>query len=152
MKINSDGDAFFMAVRMEKRAIRMYERMRELIDDSKTLDTLNELLKDEREHLVTFNSLLNESEAVSSFKALLDAQAEGILFAGGLTEAVRGGATKSREALIDYAIEQEKAAIEAYSGLAKKCEEEKSAKAFINVAEEEKRHLETLENMKAERL
>ncbi len=148
MNVTNDGDAFFMAVRMEKRAIRMYERMRELIEDPETLAAINKLLKDERDHLVTFNNLLNKSKAVSSLKNLLDAQADGILFAGGLTEAVRGGATQSRGALIDYAIEQEKAAIEAYEGFSEKCLDKESAGAFTNVAEEEKRHLKTLKEMK----
>ncbi|MDO5022448.1 MAG: ferritin family protein [Eubacteriales bacterium] len=147
MNITHDGDAFFVACGMERRAVRMYERMRDLIKNDLILETLNELLKDEREHLVIFNSFLNESEAVSSHMPLLDAQADGILFAGGLTEAVRSGAVESRKALIDYAIEQEKIAIETYESFAKKCNS-KAAQAFLQVADEEKRHLESLQNMR----
>jgi len=149
MKLNvkSAGDAFFVAMNMEKRAIRIYERMLEIVDDEGIKETINTILAEEREHLCTFCSWLDDSNGISENRRLLELQAEEILFPGGLMELVRKGGAESQEALIEYAAEQEILAMEYYEEFAKLCEGE-AKDAFLAIALEEKEHLDTLMAMK----
>lgn len=118
--IRNSAEALFMAVEMEKRAIRMYERMLLVVNDATSTQVIKHLLKDEIEHLERFQTQMS-SEAVSGEDAmLLSARANDILFAGGLTQAAREGAFNSPQSILKYAMEQEDTAVKTYLDLAKR--------------------------------
>ncbi|HHU01881.1 MAG TPA: DUF2202 domain-containing protein [Christensenellaceae bacterium] len=147
LKVQSAGDAFFVAINMEKRAIRMYERMLDIIKDEDILEVVKNILAEERQHLCTFSAWLDDSDGISENRQLLKLQAENIIFPGGLVELVRKGGAESQAELIKYAAEQEIFAMEHYEEFAKLCEGE-AKDAFLAIALEEKEHLDTLLNMK----
>lgn len=141
--IRNSAEALFMAVEMEKRAIRMYERMLLVVNDATSTQVIKHLLKDEIEHLERFQTQMS-SEAVSGEDAmLLSARANDILFAGGLTQAAREGAFDSPQSILKYAMEQEDTAVKTYLDLAKKSTG--AAKmTFQDISSEEKDHFDAL--------
>lgn len=146
MKVNNQYEALFIAAEMEKRAIRMYERMALLFEDEGTRTMLKHLLRDEENHLRSFSLWLDGHVPAAENALILSAEAAGILFRGGLTEALRHGAASSANAVRLYAIEQEEIAVRAYRAFAAQCEGDAKA-AFLSIAEEENRHLAELQAM-----
>lgn len=146
MKVNSQIEAFFVASEMEKRAIRMYERMGILFEEKETQAMLQKLLNDEQTHLRCFTDWLDGQAPQSENALILSAEASGILFPGGLTEALRHGAASSAEAVRLYAIEQEDIAVRTYRLFAEQCTGE-ARQAFLAIADEESRHLDALKEM-----
>ncbi len=146
MKVNNPAEAFFIAAEMEKRAIRMYERMSLLFEEKETQAMLKKLLKDEETHLNRFAAWLDGSAPMRENALILSAEASGILFPGGLTEALRHGAASSAEAVRLYAVEQEEIAVSTYRLFAAQCEGE-AKQAFLAIADEESRHKDTLLQM-----
>ena len=143
MKVNNPTEAFFIAAEMERRAIRMYELMDLLVDQDETRNMLRDLLKDERTHLERFTSWLNGQIPACEDALILSAEAAGILFPGGLTEALRHSAAGSAEAMRLYAIEQEKVAVNTYLLFASQCTGD-AKQAFLCIADEEQQHLNDL--------
>ncbi len=146
LEIQSAQEALFIACEMEKRAIRMYERMLMLFGDSGREQVLKQLLRDEQNHLNCFTNLRGEDALSGEETLLLSAQASGILFPGGLTEALRRGAVDTPQQLIAYAAGQEETAIQTYADFAAKTSGEAS-EAFLLIAREESQHLQNLRDM-----
>lgn len=144
--ISSPNEAVFLACEMEKRAIRMYERMLLLFSTTENQAMLEALLKDERAHLKRFRSLLGDEPLMSEDRLLLEAEAAGILFRGGLTEAMRKGAVNTTQSLHQYAMEQERIACRTYQHFAEQCEGE-TGEALNAIALEESAHLDALKQM-----
>ena len=143
LTITNGAQALYMAVEMEKRAIRMYERLLLLDLDEATKALVNRLLADEKSHLIRFSRHLEKAKCALEDAMLLRAQADDLLFAGGLSEMQREGGLKSAERLLRYATEQEDMAVERYAAFAEMSEGEAQA-AFRLIADEERRHKQVL--------
>ena len=138
------AQALYVAVRMEQRAVKLYERAQLVFAQGRMKKALDEILKDERVHLQTFNELLQKEGEVSAEDALLlDAEAGNVLFAGGLTGAVREGAFDSAKSLMQYAADEEEQAAKRYTQYAEKSTG-RARETFLDIAAQERRHLERL--------
>ena len=142
----SAQEALFIAVEMEKRAISFYERAQVVFLEAELAAAIGRLQQDERAHLARFEALRGDAGEVDEEKMLLSAEADGLLFSGGLMEAARKGAFQSREALITYAAKQEEGAIRSYQSFARISQGEARG-AFLAIAAEEERHLRALRQM-----
>lgn len=146
MNITTSREALIVAVEMEKRAVSFYERADMVFEDGAIKGTLRQLKKEELAHQQRFEALIEDEPGKDEVSLLLSAEADGLLFPGGLLEAARKGAFENRESLIRYAMEQEQQAMAGYRGFADLCEGEARA-TFLAIAREEKQHLDTLEGM-----
>lgn len=142
----SAQEALFIAVEMEKRAISFYERAEMVFADAELTKTISKLRQDERAHLARFEALLGDKQDIDEEKMLLSAEADGLLFKGGLMEAARKGAFQSKEQLIAYAASQEEGAIRGYKAFAELSQGEAKS-AFLAIVAEEERHLRALRQM-----
>lgn len=141
----SCGEAFFVAAEMERRAIRFYERAEMLFSEGEVSGRIKSILQDERKHLARFIAFGAQTPFDAENGALLSAESASLIFAGGMTEAVRNGAFASEKALLTYAIRQEQNAINAYERFAASFDAlDEQKQAFIQIANEEKRHLQDL--------
>lgn len=146
LSIHTAEEALYIACEMEKRAIRMYERMLLLFRTPENQKMLNDLLSDERSHLKRFREMMEGAPPMAEEALLLSAEAAGILFRGGLTEALRKGAVGTSESLLKYAMEQEEIAVKTYLGFADACAG-KAAQMLRDIAGEEGEHLRALQEM-----
>lgn len=146
MDIRSSQEALYIAVEMERRAISFYERADMVFSDSKLSPTIRQLWQDEQAHLARFEALLDGQQPPDEQGLLLSAEADGLLFAGGLLAAARQGAFNSRGDLIAYAAAQEEGAVTGYLAFADQCQGE-AREAFLSIAREETQHLSTLRQM-----
>lgn len=136
--------ALYIASRMEQRAIRLYERAQMVFSQGPMKKALEDILQDERVHLSAFQELLEKEEPVSAEDALLlDAEADSVLFQGGLTGAVREGAFDSLQSLLTFAADEEEAAARRYTDFAAKAQG-RTKETFLDIASQERRHLERL--------
>ncbi len=136
--------ALYVAVRMEQRAISLYERAQLVFSQGRMKKALEEILHDERAHLSTFLELLaKEGEIPSEDALLLDTAAGSVLFPGGLTGAVREGAFDSAKSLMRYAADEEQNAAKRYLLFADRAEG-RARDTFLDIASQEQRHLERL--------
>ena len=143
LDVRSGAEALFVAIEMEKRAVRMYERMLMLVDDPHSTAVIAQLLKDEVTHLERFQDLMG-GEAVAGLDAmLLSARANDILFSGGLTQAAREGAFQSPQSIVKYALDQEDIAVKTYAGFAERSRDA-ARRAFQEISDEEKTHFDAL--------
>ena len=139
-------EALYIAVEMEKRAVRLYERAAMLWSDEAMADTISGMLADERGHLSRFLSMMNGCVPQDADALMLSAHAAGVLFEGGLNAAAREGAFASPQALLRYAAGQEAIAINCYTQFAAQCADAPEAQAaFAAIAQEEKLHLTALQ-------
>ena len=90
MVVRNEGQALCVAVEMERRAIRVYERALMLTDDTQVASGIREILADEQEHLRRFSEMrklyaVPEEEE----KLLISSMAAEVLFTGGVMEMKR---------------------------------------------------------------
>lgn len=138
------ADALYLAVRMEQRAIRLYERAQLVFSQGKMKKVMEDILRDERVHLAAFQELLSREEPVSTENALLlDGEAGDILFQGGLTGAAREGAFDSLKSLLTFAADEEENAARRYAAYAARAQG-RAREAFLDIAAQERRHLNRL--------
>lgn len=142
MIVANQAEALCVAVEMEKRAIRVYERALMLVQDTEVRAGLARILGEERTHLRRF-SQMQESCPLSADRErlLLQAAAAQVLFPGGVMELERAKGLDSLEALYAYAMESEKQAVARYADFARKCADECVSGAFVAIAMEESVHL-----------
>ena len=152
MVVKSEGQALCVAVEMERRAIRVYERALMLTADPAVAEGIREILQDEREHLRRFSEMkalypVPEEEE----KLLISSMAAEVLFTGGVMEMKREQALLTLKGLYRYAAESEAGAVETYGGFAAKCADKAVEEVFMSIVREESEHLtvlvEKLENM-----
>lgn len=144
--VKNEKEALFIASEMEKRAIKLYERAAMVFKNSAVAAAVSDMLRDEREHLCRFQSLLGEEVPTGADALMLSAYAAGVLFEGGLHGAVKSGAFDSPKALLAYAAEQEQIAVNCYTRFAESCTAVPAAQAaFLTIAGEEALHLAALE-------
>ncbi len=145
MVVRNEGQALCVAVEMERRAIRVYERALMLATDPAVIAGIREILADEREHLRRF-SKMKETHPVPAEeeKMLISSMAAEVLFAGGVMEMKREQALTTLVGLYRYAADSEAGAVETYGSFAEKCEDKRVHDTFMSIVHEESEHLTVL--------
>ncbi len=142
MVVHNEGQALCVAVEMERRAIRVYERALMLATEPAVVAGIREILGDEREHLRRFSKMrAMYPVAAEEEKLLISAMAAEVLFAGGVMEMKREQALTTLIGLYRYAAESEADAVETYGRFAESCSDARVHDAFMSIVHEESRHL-----------
>ena len=89
MIIEHQGQALTVAMEMERRAIRTYERALLLAKDEEVRKGIEDILGDERRHLKRFTEMWDKTVNSAEQQVLLQAMAADVLFRGGVTEMAR---------------------------------------------------------------
>ena len=145
MVVRNEGQALCVAVEMEKRAIRVYERALMVASDPAVIAGVKEILADEREHLRRFSEMKEQHPVpADEEKLLISSMAAEVLFTGGVMEMKREQALTTLEGLYRYAADSEAGAVETYGSFAEKCADEKVHDAFMSIVREESEHLTVL--------
>ena len=145
MVVRNEGQALCVAVEMERRAIRVYERALLLATDPAVVAGIREILADEKEHLRRFNEMKgNHPVPAEEEKLLISSMAAEVLFTGGVMEMKREQALTTLEGLYRYAAESEAGAVETYGQFASKCVDERVHDTFMSIVREESEHLSVL--------
>ena len=145
MVVRNEGQALCVAVEMEMRAIRVYERALMLATEPAVVAGIKEILADEREHLRRFSEMKeNHPVPVEEEKLLISSMAAEVLFTGGVMEMKREQALTTLKGLYRYAADSEAGAVETYGTFAGKCQDEKVHDTFMAIVREESEHLTVL--------
>lgn len=148
MIVSSELEALSVAVEMEKRAIRIYERALLLVDNEQVKKGIVQMLSDEKRHLLRFEEMRDKkAEQSMREKQLIEAMASEMLFSGGVMEMERAKSLNSIRALYTFAAESEQKAVEQYTAFALKCANDMVRDAFLAVAREESAHFAALKNV-----
>ena len=142
MVVKNECQALCIAVEMERRAIRVYERALMLAQDAQVRAGIEEILADERRHLQRFSAMrecrmLDEAEE----RLLISSMAAEVLFTGGVMEMKREQALKTLKGLYQYAADSEADAVRTYADFAKKCADPAVHDVFMDIVREESSHL-----------
>ena len=142
MVVKNECQALCIAVEMERRAIRVYERALMLAQDAQVRAGIEEILADERRHLQRFSAMrechmVNEAEE----RLLISSMAAEVLFTGGVMEMKREQALKTLKGLYQYAADSEADAVRTYADFAKKCADPAVHDVFMDIVREESSHL-----------
>ena len=142
MIVRNQQQALSVAVDMESRAIKTYERALMLSDRADVHAAIKEILSDEREHLRRFTDMQGALEGgAAEDRMLTNALAAEALFPGGVMEMKRVRALDSIRSVYEFAAESEQDAVQKYLDFALKCEDESIRDAFTAIAQEEATHL-----------
>ena len=142
MVIRDQAQALSVAIEMEKRAIRTYERALMIVKDAEVAAGIQKILADEKEHLRRFYSLRNIGMAVDAEDRILsEGMAADALFTGGVMEMHREHALDTVRSVYEYAADSEQNAVQTYLDFALKCEDASVKEAFCAIAQEEATHL-----------
>ena len=145
MVVRNEGQALCVAVEMERRAIRVYERALMLASDPAVIAGIREILEDEREHLRRFSEMRAEHPVpVEEEKLLISSMAAEVLFTGGVMEMKREQALTTLKGLYRYAADSEAGAVETYGSFAAKCADARVHDVFMSIVHEESQHLTVL--------
>ncbi len=145
MVVRNEGQALCVAVEMERRAIRVYERALMLAKDPEVIAGIHEILADEREHFARFSQMKAEHPVpAEEEKMLISSMAAEVLFTGGVMEMKREQALTTLVGLYRYAADSEAGAVETYGNFAARCEDKKVQEAFMSIVREESEHLTVL--------
>lgn len=145
MVVRNEGQALCVAVEMEMRAIRVYERALMLATDPAVVSGIRDILADEREHLRRFSEMKEKYPVpVEEEKLLISSMAAEVLFTGGVMEMKREQALTTLMGLYRYAAESEAGAVETYGNFASKCTDVKVHDTFMSIVREESEHLTVL--------
>ena len=145
MVVRNEGQALCVAVEMERRAIRVYERALMLASDPAVIAGIQEILEDEREHLRRFSEMRAEHPVpVEEEKLLISSMAAEVLFTGGVMEMKREQALTTLKGLYRYAADSEAGAVETYGSFAAKCADARVHDVFMSIVHEESQHLTVL--------
>ena len=145
MVVKNEGQALCVAVEMERRAIRVYERALMLTADAQVASGIREILADEQEHLRRFSEMRADHPVpAEEEKLLISSMAAEVLFTGGVMEMKREQALTTLAGLYRYAAESEAGAVETYGNFASKCEDERVHDTFMAIVREESEHLTVL--------
>ena len=145
MVVRNEGQALCVAVEMEKRAIRVYERALMLATEPAVVAGIKEILADECEHLRRFSEMKEKYPVpAEEEKLLISSMAAEVLFTGGVMEMKREQALTTLVGLYRYAAESEAGAVETYGTFASKCQDKKVHDTFMAIVREESEHLTVL--------
>ena len=146
MIVRNQSEALMVAVEMERRAIRTYERALMVTDHPEVLEGIQDILADEQEHLLRFQKMQAQYPLDAATEAsLMKSLSAETLMQGGLLEMVRQGALQSLKKLYEYAIREERDAVAEYARFAQHCEDPDVAAVFQSISQEETTHLDVLE-------
>lgn len=142
MVVKNECQALCIAVEMERRAIRVYERALMLAQDAQVRAGIEEILADERRHLQRFSAMrechmVDEAEE----RLLISSMAAEVLFSGGVMEMKREQALTTLKGLYQYAADSEADAVRTYADFAKKCADPAVHDVFMDIVREESSHL-----------
>lgn len=141
MVIRNENQALCIAVEMERRAIRVYERALMLTDDPRVQEGIREIMADEREHLRRFSNMKESFQTdAAEERMLISSMAAETLFPGGVMEMKREHALTTLEGLYRYAAESEAEAVRTYHDFAMKCSDKEVRETFLSIVQEESRH------------
>ena len=151
MVVKNECQALCIAVEMERRAIRVYERALMLAQDAQVTDGIRDILADEKRHLQRFSELrachlVDEAEE----RMLISSMAAEVLFAGGVMQMKREQALTTLKGLYQYAADSEADAVRIYADFAKKCDDPAAHAVFMDIVREESMHLLDLRTRLAE--
>ena len=145
MFVRNEGQALCVAVEMERRAIRVYERALLLAKDPAVIEGIQEILADEKEHLKRFSTMKADHPVPEEEERLLiSSMAAEVLFTGGVMEMKREQALQTLMGLYRYAADSEAGAVETYGSFAEKCADERVKETFMAIVREESEHLTVL--------
>ena len=124
---------------LERRAIGIYQRALTLTDKAEVRAGIQEILKDEREHLRRFSQVREQCCGISDAeeRLLIAAMGAEALFPGGVMEMRRANSLDSLKNLYTFARDSEADAVRAYGEFADKCEHPAAREAFLAIAREE---------------
>ncbi|MGN0764421.1 MAG: hypothetical protein ACI4MK_13570 [Aristaeellaceae bacterium] len=142
MVVRNEQQALAMAVEMEKRAIRIYERALTLTDDPAVIGGIRDILTEEHQHLCRFNAMKMACPAlpVKEDRLLIQAISAELLFPGGVMEMERAKGLDTLEGLYRFAAESEYDAMIKFADYADKCESQDVREVFLSIAREEAVH------------
>ena len=148
MVVKNECQALCIAVEMERRAIRVYERALMLAQDPQVAAGVREILADERRHLARFSEMrtchpVDEAEE----KLLVSSMAAEVLFTGGVMEMKREQALTTLRSLYEYAADSEAGAVRTYAEFAQKCADPAEHDVFMSIVREESSHLADLDTV-----
>ena len=146
MILRTQKDAAALAVEMEKRAIRIYERALLLPLDASARKAILEILAQEKHHLERFSGLYDFfSCQPGRDRMLVQSAAAEVLFPGGVMEMQRAEALTDCASVYTFAADSEREAVARYTTLADRCPDPDTAAVFRQIANEEGAHLCQLE-------
>ena len=146
MIVRNEQQALCVAVEMERRAIRVYERALMLVNDPQVRAGIQDILADEKQHLRRFAAMKDARPmAEADERMLTQAMAAEMLFPGGVMEMERAKGLDTLKGLYAFAAESEQDAVENYMAFAEKCADPAIAEAFTAIASEETIHLAELQ-------
>ena len=142
MVVKNECQALCIAVEMERRAIRVYERALMLATDEQVRHGIEEILTDERRHLQRFSEMrtchmVDEAEE----RLLISSMAAEVLFTGGVMEMKREHALTTLKGLYQYAADSEADAVRTYAEFSRKCSDPAVQAVFMDIVREESSHL-----------
>ncbi len=148
MIVKNQQEALCVACEMERRAIGIYQRALTLTDKPEVRAGIQEILKDEREHLRRFSQVREQYCGITDAeeRLLIAAMGAEALFPGGVMEMRRANSLDSLKNLYTFARDSEADAVRAYGEFADKCEHPAAREAFLAIAREEGTHLTALED------
>ena len=119
MIVRNEQQALCVAVEMERRAIRVYDRALMLAQAQQVIAGIREILADEKEHLRRFAAMKeNYPGDGNEERMLMQAMAAEMLFPGGVMELERAKGLDTLHGLYEFAAESEKNAVEKYMSFA----------------------------------
>ena len=124
MIVKDQREALCVACEMERRAIGIYQRALTLTDKPEVRAGIQEILKDEREHLRRFSQVREQYCGITDAeeRLLIAAMGAEALFPGGVMEMRRANSLDSLKNLYTFARDSEADAVRAYGEFADKCE------------------------------
>ena len=141
MVIRTENEALCVAVEMERRAIRVYERALMIAEGEDVKAGIREILADETSHLCSFMAMQKEHPVTEAEQAqLIAAMGADALFQGGVMQMKRESALDSLQGLYAYAAKSEAEAVDAYTDFAGKCVDPEVRAAFLAIVKEESMH------------
>ena len=150
MVVHNEWEALCVAVEMERRAIRVYNRALMLAEDDTVREGIRTILEQEKNHLARFIEMREQydnEDGSEREEALLQAMGAEMLFPGGVMEMERSKGLSTQMDLYRFAADSERNAMETYLAFSKKCHHGHVSEAFRSIAAEECRHLASFQEM-----
>lgn len=150
MQVSTVQEALVMTCEMEASAVQLYTRALSLMEqlgrrDEPLYEGLDQMRRDEREHLRQFRALCGEEDVAPERRMALAAAAQNVLFEGGLMGAARQGLLESMERMLRFAMRCEAISAQKYREFAAMAQNPSAREALLMIASEEDGHLAVLE-------
>ena len=137
----SPVQAYKIAVHMEKDGIEFYKGLFDKIRDTEAKGEIDFLIKEEENHLATFEDLLAKEKTAAGDEFEEDDVVDYMNSNVFNTSFEKGQNIKHRHKAFEEAMNMERRSIVFYEGCLKNSKDAVAQKAFARVLEEEKKHL-----------